>query len=97
MEESSREKASASPPMQTPAAGPAPMAFDVENQSAAVHEQGGFGVAAIVEKWNRDDKLIRGSLALRGIALLFSLISFLVMASNKHGGWEDFDNYEEYE
>lgn len=95
MEESSQEKGSASPPMQTARAGPAPVAIDVENQRAPVHEHG-FGVATIVKKWNRDDKLKRGSLALRGIALLFSLISFLVMACNKHGGWEDFDNYDEY-
>lgn len=92
MEESS---GNASPPMQTARAGPAPVAGDVENQTAPVHEHG-FGVGAIVNKWNRDDKLKRGSLALRGIALLFSLISFLVMACNKHGGWEDFDNYDEY-
>ncbi|KAL8146648.1 hypothetical protein AgCh_004398 [Apium graveolens] len=73
------EEAGASPPMQTARAGSAPLAGDVENQTAPVHEHG-FGVAAIVKKWNREDNLKRGSLALRGIALFFSLISFLVMA-----------------
>ncbi|KAL1816945.1 hypothetical protein DCAR_0521357 [Daucus carota subsp. sativus] len=94
LEEAPQEKAGASQPMQAQAAGPAPVSADLENQRA-VHD--GFGVAAIVNKWNRDDKLKRASWALRGIALLFSLVSFLVMACNKHGGWENFDNYEEYQ
>ncbi|CAN4106168.1 unnamed protein product [Withania somnifera] len=38
----------------------------------------------------------KGSLGLRCIALLFSLFAFIIMASNKHGDWRDFDRYEEY-
>ncbi|PNY12311.1 CASP-like protein aralydraft_321547-like protein [Trifolium pratense] len=54
------------------------------------------GIAGILKRWKREDLIKRGSLGLRGIALLFSLISFLAMASNKHGDWRDFDRYEEY-
>ncbi|XP_057426579.1 CASP-like protein 4B1 [Lotus japonicus] len=46
--------------------------------------------------WRREDLVKRGSLGLRGIALLFSLISFIAMASNQHGDWREFDKYEEY-
>lgn len=54
------------------------------------------GIAGILRRWKREDLIKRGSLGLRGIGLLFSLISFIVMASNKHGDWKDFDKYEEY-
>ncbi|KAK8466432.1 hypothetical protein PHAVU_008G090400 [Phaseolus vulgaris] len=54
------------------------------------------GIGGILRRLEREDLMKRGSLALRGIALLFSLISFIVMASNKHGDWRDFDKFEEY-
>ncbi|XP_057440333.1 CASP-like protein 4B1 [Lotus japonicus] len=54
------------------------------------------GVGGILRRWRREDLLKRGSLGLRGIALLFSLISFIAMASNQHGDWREFDKYEEY-
>lgn len=63
---------------------------------AASAASGGGGIGGILRRWKREDLIKRGSLALRGIALLFSLISFIVMASNKHGDWRDFDKYEEY-
>ncbi|KAH1045206.1 hypothetical protein GYH30_026417 [Glycine max] len=50
----------------------------------------------ILRRWKREDLIKRGSLGLRGVALLFSLISFFIMASNKHGDWREFDKYEEY-
>ncbi|XP_054783892.1 CASP-like protein 4B1 [Prosopis cineraria] len=56
----------------------------------------GGGVGGILRRWKRDDLFKRGSLGLRGMALVFSLISFIVMASNKHGDWKNFDKYEEY-
>ncbi|KAF7845256.1 CASP-like protein 4B1 [Senna tora] len=64
--------------------------------SAAAPEAGGGGVSDVLRRWKREDLLKRGSLGLRGMALLFSLIAFIVMASNKHGDWRDFDRYEEY-
>lgn len=63
---------------------------------AASAASGGGGIGGILRRWKREDLIKRGSLALRGIALLFSLISFIVMASNKHGDWREFDKYEEY-
>ncbi|KAI5392157.1 CASP-like protein 4B1 [Lathyrus oleraceus] len=50
----------------------------------------------ILQRWKREDSLKRGSLGLRGVALFFSLVSFLLMASNNHGNWENFDMYQEY-
>lgn len=54
------------------------------------------GVSEIVRRWKREDLVKRGSLILHGLALIFSLIAFIVMASNTHGDWKDFDKYEEY-
>lgn len=50
----------------------------------------------ILQRWKREDSLKRASLGLRGVTLFFSLTSFLLMASNKHGYWENFDHYQEY-
>ncbi|XVE76634.1 hypothetical protein DITRI_Ditri12bG0189200 [Diplodiscus trichospermus] len=65
---------------------------DVENPKPGL----GFGVSAITRRWKREDLLKKGSLVARGLALVFSLLSLVIMASNKHGGWKDFDKYEEY-
>ncbi|XP_038702438.1 CASP-like protein 4B1 [Tripterygium wilfordii] len=73
------------PPTATPESG-------MEDQEPGT----GFGVSAITRRWRREDLLKRGGLALRGIGLLFSLLAFIIMASNKHGDWMDFDKYEEY-
>ncbi|CAN4126236.1 unnamed protein product [Withania somnifera] len=40
--------------------------------------------------------IVRSSLVLHGFAFIFSVIAFIVMASNTHGDWKDFDKYEEY-
>jgi hypothetical protein len=77
----------------SPPAGPtAPPAADVENQTPGTR----FGVPDIVRRWKREDFIKRGSLGLRGLALLFSLLAFIIMASNQHGDGKDFDEYEEY-
>lgn len=82
----------------TPVEATAPTAFDVENQSTATARGTGTGggVTEIVRRWKREDIIKRGSLALRGLALLFSLLSFIIMASNNHGDWKNYDQYEEY-
>ena len=71
---------------------------DVENQTQppAAATSGGGGIGPILRRWKREDLLKRGSLGLRGIALVCSIISFLVMATNNHGDWRNFDQYEEY-
>ncbi|GER26644.1 CASP-like protein ARALYDRAFT_321547 [Striga asiatica] len=66
---------------------------DLENQTTA---SACGGVANIVRRWNREDRLKRSSLALRCVGLVFSLLAFIIMATNKHGDWREFDKYEEY-
>ncbi|GAU13884.1 hypothetical protein TSUD_262110 [Trifolium subterraneum] len=56
----------------------------------------GDSSVGILQRWKMEDSLKRYSLGLRGVALFFSLISFLLMASNNHGDWENFDSYQEY-
>ncbi|KAG9445444.1 hypothetical protein H6P81_016784 [Aristolochia fimbriata] len=53
-------------------------------------------VSSIVERWKREDLLKKANSVLRAGALFFALIALLVVASNKHGDWKDFDKYEEY-
>ncbi|KAG5092399.1 hypothetical protein JHK82_051177 [Glycine max] len=64
--------------------------------SESHHAAASGGIGGILRRWKREDLIKRGSLGLRGIALLFCLISFIIMASNKHGDWREFDKYEEY-
>ncbi|GMJ03274.1 CASP-like protein 4B1 [Hibiscus trionum] len=83
------------PPHSTDAASPAKAPkspADVETATAGV----GFGVSAITRRWKREDLLKRGSLIARGSAFFLSLLSFIITATNKHGDWKNFDNYEEY-
>lgn len=72
---------------QTPATGGAP------RQTPPV---AGSGMGRFIERWKREDMLKKGCFGLRCIALLFSLFAFIIMASNKHGDWRDFDKYDEY-
>ncbi|MCL7028888.1 hypothetical protein MKW94_013686 [Papaver nudicaule] len=51
--------------------------------------------SSIVRRWRIKDLLKKGSLVLRIAALVFSILSFIIMASNKHRG-QDFDDVEEY-
>ncbi|PON53595.1 CASP-like protein 4B [Parasponia andersonii] len=72
----------------------APASADVENPTA---EEAGAGVTTgILRRWKREGLLRKGSLALRGLAFLFSVLALIIMASNKHGDWMNFDRYEEY-
>ncbi|XP_008244828.1 PREDICTED: CASP-like protein 4B1 [Prunus mume] len=93
-----QEHAGSRPPPMVQTAPPPPPAADVENQTPA-HAQTtgtGFGVPGILQRWKREDSLRRGSLALRGLSTVFSFLAFIIMASNKHGDLEDFNQYEEY-
>ncbi|XP_068669408.1 CASP-like protein 4B4 [Aristolochia californica] len=53
-------------------------------------------VSSIVERWRREDLLKKANSVLRATALVFALISLIIVASNKHGDWMDFDQYVEY-
>ncbi|XAR68754.1 hypothetical protein NMG60_11000112 [Bertholletia excelsa] len=89
---SSEDPAKVSVATESPAPPTAPPAGDVENSTGGT----GFGAPAIVRRWRREDLLKKGSLALRGLGFLFSLLAFIIMASNKHGDWMDFDKYDDY-
>ncbi|KAI3676218.1 hypothetical protein L1987_85819 [Smallanthus sonchifolius] len=56
----------------------------------------GYGVTGVLRRWRHEDMLKRGSLGLRALGFLFSLLAFIIMASNKHGRGRNFDEYEEY-
>ncbi|KAE9622268.1 hypothetical protein Lalb_Chr01g0023441 [Lupinus albus] len=81
--------------VETPPTAYASVSQNVDQQTPATGGTGG-GVTGILQRWKRDDLLKKGSLGLRGAALVFSLISFIAMATNKHGDWREFDHYEEY-
>ncbi|KAL1543623.1 CASP-like protein 4B1 isoform X2 [Salvia divinorum] len=79
--------ADAAKPEETP-----PPAADAESQSAAA----GGGFSNIVQRWRREGVVKRGCLAFRAFGLLFSLLAFIIMATNQHGDGREFDKYEEY-
>ena len=85
-EDSAPTQQNVSPPSTPPAA-------ESKSQSPPASS---FGVSEIVSRWRREDVLKRRALALRGFAFIFSLLAFVIMASNKHGDWKDFDKYEEF-
>ncbi|XP_060176370.1 CASP-like protein 4B1 [Lycium barbarum] len=66
------------------------------NTQAAGNGESQVAATDIVRRWKREDLVKRGSLILHGLALVFSVIAFIVMASNTHGDWQKFDRFEEY-
>lgn len=85
---SEKSPATGTPPPTAP-----PVGGDVESQ---VPGETRFGLPSILSKWRTEDKIKRGSFALRAVALIFSLLAFIIMATNSHGNWKDFDKYQEY-
>ncbi|XP_047979665.1 CASP-like protein 4B1 [Salvia hispanica] len=73
---------------------PPPPAADAESQSAPAAAAGGF--SNIIQRWRREGIVKRGCVAFRAFALLFSLLAFIIMATNQHGDGRKFDQYEEY-
>ncbi|KAG6432486.1 hypothetical protein SASPL_104063 [Salvia splendens] len=71
-----------------------PPAADVESQSAPAAAGGGF--SNIVQRWRREGVVERGCVAFRAFGLLFSLLAFIIMATNQHGDGREFYKYEEY-
>lgn len=82
----------------------------VANRPAALPEATPVGAAAgeditpaaaaaappAVQRWRKDGLLEKGTAVLRAVGCLFSALAFLVMVTNKHGDWKDFEKYEEY-
>lgn len=67
---------------------------DIEAPAAPATETSTF--SAITQRWKREDTIKKASPISRGIALIFSLLAFLIMVCNKHGPGRNFDEYEEY-
>lgn len=86
-------KSMESSPAKSPPPTAPPATADVENPKPAGTS---YGVSGILSRWRREDWLKRGSLASRGLGFLFSLLAFIIMASNSHGNGKNFDEYEEY-
>ncbi|RZC82482.1 hypothetical protein C5167_045273 [Papaver somniferum] len=78
------------PAQASPAAAVPPPEADVESQASLTE------ISSILRRWKKENLLNKGSLFLRGGTLFFSFLAFVIMASNKHGDWEDFDKYQEY-
>ncbi|KAL5210989.1 hypothetical protein ABZP36_006612 [Zizania latifolia] len=57
---------------------------------------GGGVVDSVVARWRREDLLDKSSLALHTAAAVFSFVALVLVASNQHGHWMDFDRYQEY-
>ncbi|CAA6654685.1 unnamed protein product [Spirodela intermedia] len=69
-----------------PSAAVNPLNADVEDPA----------VMSVLRRWKREGYLEMACLVLRVLAWVFSALAFVVMASNKHGDWRDFDKYQEY-
>uniref|UniRef100_A0A7C9DYY2 CASP-like protein n=1 Tax=Opuntia streptacantha TaxID=393608 RepID=A0A7C9DYY2_OPUST len=80
---------------QPPSPVPPPEA-DVEGGQTAGVGSSGFGIGSVLRRWRREDFMRKGSVVLRAMGLVFSLLSFIIMASNNHGDWKEFGKYEEY-
>ncbi|CAD6210834.1 unnamed protein product [Miscanthus lutarioriparius] len=52
---------------------------------------GGGVVDSVVARWRREDMLDKSPVALHAAAAVFAFV-----ASNQHGGWMQFDRYQEY-
>ncbi|KAK8939606.1 CASP-like protein [Platanthera guangdongensis] len=70
---------------------------DAEDQRPPPAGAGNAGIPSFVQRLIRRENLQeKGGLLLQALGLLFSLLSAIIMASNKHGDWMDFDRYDEY-
>ncbi|KAL0333159.1 UNVERIFIED_CONTAM: CASP-like protein 4B4 [Sesamum angustifolium] len=72
---------------------PLPPSRDLENQTGPQNSAAAGVVSNILRRWKREDFLKKASLALRALAFLFSFLAFIIIASNNHGDWKDFNKY----
>lgn len=70
-----------------------PSVVNVENQSSVM----GLEVSTIVQRSKRNDLIKKVLLALRGLALLFSMLAFIIKAINKDSEfYNEYDDNEDY-
>ncbi|KAL6010981.1 executer 1 [Asimina triloba] len=69
-----------------------------EVRSATKMEKGGVVVPSTLRRSKQDEMVPKAELGFRVLGLIFCLISFSVMASDKTQGWsgDSFDRYKEY-
>jgi len=53
-------------------------------------------VDSVVARWRREDMLDKSPLALHAAAAAFAFVALVLVASNQHGDWMQFDRYQEY-
>ncbi|KAJ1297551.1 hypothetical protein BS78_01G385100 [Paspalum vaginatum] len=53
-------------------------------------------VDSVVARWRREDMLDKSPLALHAAAAVFAFVALVLVASNQHGDWMQFDRYQEY-
>jgi hypothetical protein len=58
--------------------------------------RGGGAVDSVVARWRREDMLDKSPLALHAAAAVFAFVALVLVASNQHGDWMQFDRYQEY-
>lgn len=71
---------------------PSAQAADAENNTTR-----STAAASVLRQSKREDLLAKCTLLLRVVCLLFSFISFVVMAANKLDGRLSFDRFQEYQ
>ncbi|CAL4938986.1 unnamed protein product [Urochloa decumbens] len=57
---------------------------------------GGGVVDSVVARWRREDMLDKSPLALHAAAAAFAFVALVLVASNQHGDWMQFQRYQEY-
>ncbi|MFS7997294.1 putative casparian strip membrane protein [Helianthus anomalus] len=87
---------SSPPPEKMPQPTPPLVDSDHSQTQTPLPPPPGYGVTGVLRRWRHEDMLKRVSLGLRALGFLFSLLAFIIMASNKHGPGRNFDEYEEY-
>ncbi|XP_047086601.1 CASP-like protein 4B2 [Lolium rigidum] len=60
------------------------------------HRARGGVVDSVVARWRREDMLDKSPLALHAAAAAFAFVALVLVASNQHGDWMQFDRYQEY-
>jgi len=63
---------------------------------ARARRGGGGVVDSVVARWRREDMLDKSPLALHAAAAVFAFVALVLVASNQHGDWMQFDRYQEY-
>uniref|UniRef100_A0ACD5XJL3 Uncharacterized protein n=1 Tax=Avena sativa TaxID=4498 RepID=A0ACD5XJL3_AVESA len=71
--------------------------YNGASTAGGARSRGGGGVVdSVVARWRRDEMLDKSPLALHAAAAAFAFVALVLVASNQHGDWMQFDRYQEY-